>query len=193
MSLVLASRSPRRAILLRDAGYDIEVRPADVDERRRDDETPRAHVARLAAAKSAVVAARHPGRVVIGADTVVVIDETVLGKPTDRTDAARMLARLAGRTHTVLTGVAVTRDDTVLKAVEATDVTFVALDALRIAWYVDTGESDDKAGSYGVQGVGSRFIERIDGSYTNVVGLPMTLVDRFVRQFEAGLLVSAAR
>ena len=180
-------------MLLRDAGYDIEVRPADVDARRRDDETPRAPGARLAAAKSAVVAARHPGRVVIGADTVVVIDETVLGKPTDRTDAARMLARLAGRTHTVLTGVAVTRDDTVLEAVEATDVTFVALDALRIAWYVDTGESDDKAGSYGVQGVGSRFIERIDGSYTNVVGLPMTLVDRFVRQFEAGLLVSAAR
>lgn len=193
VQLVLASRSPRRASLLRDAGYDIEVQPADVDECRRDDETARAHVARLAAEKASVVAARHPGRVVIGADTVVVVDGIVLGKPVDRTDAARMLELLAGRTHTVLTGVAVTRDEILLEAVEATNVTLAALDPSRIAWYLNTGESDDKAGSYAAQGVGSRFIERINGSYTNVVGLPIALVDRFVRQFGANSLGLAVR
>ena len=170
---------------MRDAGYDIEVQPADVDESRRDDETGRAYVARLAVAKAAVVAARHSERVVIGADTVVVVDGVVLGKPVDRTDAAHMLEMLAGRTHTVLTGVAVTRDEILLEAVEATAVTLAALDPLRIAWYVNTGESDDKAGSYAVQGVGSRFVERINGSYTNVVGLPLALVDRFLRQIGA--------
>ena len=122
----------------------------------------------------------------------VIVDPTAatLRDYEDRRSAYRRETRRFARLRHLA---AVTRDDTVLAAVEATDVTFVALDALRIAWYVDTGESDDKAGSYGVQGVGSRFIERIDGSYTNVVGLPITLVDRFVRQFEAGLLVSATR
>lgn len=179
--LVLASRSPRRARLLREAGYEIDILPADVDERRLDGEPPRRYVSRLAAAKAEAVLPRARGRIVFGADTVVLIDGLVLGKPADRREAASMLGRLAGRTHEVLTGVAAACGGRRLGAVESTRVTFASLDPVRIAWYVDTGESDDKAGAYAVQGIGSRFIERIDGSYTNVVGLPVALVDRFVR------------
>ena len=180
--LVLASRSPRRARLLREAGYDIDVLPADVDERRLDAETPRKYVSRLAASKASAVAPQADGRIVVAADTVVLIDGLVLGKPADRREAVSMLGRLSGRTHEVLTGVVAARDGRRLDAVEATRVRLATLDPGRIAWYVDTGEPDDKAGAYAVQGIGSRFIERIDGSYTNVVGLPIALVDRFVRR-----------
>ena len=184
--LLLASRSPRRARLLREAGYEIDVVPADVDESRFDAEPPRRYVSRLAAAKAAAVAARAGGRIVVAADTVVLIDGLVLGKPADRDDAASMLGRLSGRTHEVLTGVVVARDGRRLDAVETTRVTFATLEPPRIAWYAGTGEPDDKAGAYAVQGIGSRFVERIEGSYTNVVGLPVALVDRFVRQLETG-------
>ena len=180
--LVLASRSPRRARLLREAGYLIDVVPADVDERRLEEEAPRTYVARLAAAKAAAVAPRAGARIVVAADTVVLIDGLVLGKPADRGDAESMLGRLSGRTHEVLTGVAVASGGRRLDAVEATRVTFAKVDPARIAWYAATGEPDDKAGAYAVQGIGSRFVERIEGSYTNVVGLPMALVDRFVRE-----------
>ena len=125
--------------------------------------------------------------IVIGADTVVVLDDVVFGKPLDRAEAVGMLTKLAGRTHTVLTGVVVMRASTVFKGVESTEVTFVELTSARIDWYVSRGESDDKAGAYAAQGVGSRLIERINGSYTNVVGLPMAMVDRFVRKFERNL------
>ena len=184
--LLLASRSPRRARLLREAGYEIDVVPADVDESRFDAEPPRRYVSRLAAAKAAAVVARAGGRIVVAADTVVLIDGLVLGKPADRDDAASMLGRLSGRTHEVLTGVVVARDGRRLDAVETTRVTFATLEPPRIAWYAGTGEPDDKAGAYAVQGIGSRFVERIEGSYTNVVGLPVALVDRFVRQLETG-------
>lgn len=184
--LILASRSPRRARLLREAGYELDVVPADVDESRFDAEPPRAYVSRLAAAKAAAIAPRAAGRIVVAADTVVFIDGLVLGKPADPRDAASMLGRLSGRTHEVLTGVVVARDGRRLEAVETTRVTFAGLEPARIAWYAGTGEPDDKAGAYAVQGIGSRFVERIEGSYTNVVGLPVALVDRFVRQLEAG-------
>ena len=180
MRLVLASASPRRSHLLAEAGYAFDVAPANVDERRLDGEAPAAYVQRLAGAKAGAVALCYPGRVVVGADTVVVIDGLVLGKPTDAAEAAGMLDRLAGRRHTVLTGVALVRDERSVDAVERTQVTLTSLDADRIRWYVGTGEPDDKAGAYAAQGIGSRFIERIDGSYTNVVGLPIPLVGRLL-------------
>ena len=183
--LILASRSPRRARLLREAGYEFDVVPPDVDESRLDGETPARYVSRLAAAKAAAVAPGDGGRIVVAADTVVLVDGLVLGKPAGRRDAASMLGRLSGRTHEVLTGVAVTRGGRLLDAVEVTRVTFAALDPARIAWYAATGEPDDKAGGYAAQGIGSRFVERIEGSYANVVGLPVALVDRFVRELEA--------
>lgn len=183
--LVLASRSPRRARLLRDAGYAIDVIPADIDETRLAGEPPRRYVLRVAAGKAAAVAARAGGRIVVAADTVVLVDGLVLGKPADRGEAVSMLERLSGRTHEVLTGVVVARGARVLDAVETTRVTFAALDAARIAWYARTGEPDDKAGAYALQGIGSRFVERIEGSCTNVIGLPVALVDRFVRALEA--------
>ena len=188
--LLLASRSPRRSHLLREAGYEFDVAPADVDESRLPDEPPRDYVARLARAKAAAAAwgasadarvGASDDRVVVAADTVVVIDGDVLGKPADRRESAAMLGRLAGRTHEVLTGVAVAAAGRVTVAVETTRVTFTPLDPARIAWYVETGEGDDKAGAYAAQGVGSRFIERIEGSYTNVVGLPVARVDRLLR------------
>ena len=184
--LILASRSPRRARLLREAGYEFDVVPADVDESRLDGEDPRRYVSRVAASKAAAVVPRASGRIVVAADTVVLIDGLVLGKPADPLAAASMLDRLSGRTHDVLTGVVVARDGRRLEAVETTRVTLAALEPARIAWYARTGEPDDKAGAYAVQGIGSRFVERIEGSYTNVVGLPVALVDRFVRQLEAG-------
>ena len=186
MRLILASRSPRRARLLREAGYELDIVPADVDERRLDGEEPRRYVSRVAASKAAAVMPRVGERIVVAADTVVLIDGLVLGKPADRRDAASMLGRLSGRTHEVLTGLVVARDGRRLEAVEMTRVTFATLEPARIAWYAGTGEPDDEAGAYAVQGIGSRFVERIEGSYTNVVGLPVALVDRFVRQLEAG-------
>ena len=182
MRLVLASASPRRARLLAEAGYAFDVAPADIDERRFGGETPAGYVRRLARGKAEAVAPRYPGRVVVGADTIVVIDGLVLGKPGDAAEAAAMLGRLAGRRHTVLTGVALVRDARSEVAVERTEVTFTALDADRIRWYVETGEPDDKAGAYAAQGIGSRFIERIEGSYSNVVGLPIPVVGRLLER-----------
>ena len=186
MRLLLASASPRRARLLAEAGYAFDVAPADIDERRLGGETPGAYVRRLARGKAEAVAPRFPGRVVVGADTIVVIDGLVLGKPADAAEAAGMLGRLAGRRHTVLTGVALVRDTRSEVAVERTEVTFTALDADRIRWYVETGEPDDKAGAYAAQGIGSRFIERIEGSYSNVVGLPIPVVDRLLERLDGG-------
>lgn len=184
--LVLASRSPRRSHLLRDAGYRFDVVPADVDERRLPDEPPREYVVRLARAKAAAVASRAgasaDSRTIVAADTIVVIDGEVLGKPAERRESAAMLGRLAGRTHEVLTGLAVAAGGQVAVAVETTRVTFAPLDPDRIAWYVATGEGDDKAGAYGVQGLGSRFVERIEGSYTNVVGLPVARLEALLRE-----------
>ncbi len=184
--LILASGSPRRAELLARAGYCFEVVPPDIDERRQPGEAPRDYVARLAAEKAAAVAPRYPERVVLAADTTVVVDSTVLGKPRDADDAAGMLRRLSGRAHDVLTGVAVRRGGAAVSAVEQTAVHLAALDEALIGWYVATGEPSDKAGAYGVQGIASRFVTRVEGSYSNVVGLPLALVDRLLARLTGG-------
>lgn len=184
--LILASGSPRRAELLARAGYRFEVVPPDIDERRQAGEAPRDYVARLAAAKAAAVAPRYPERVVLAADTTVVVDSTVLGKPQDPDDAAGMLRRLSGRAHDVLTGVAVRHGGACVSAVEQTAVHLADLDEALIGWYVATGEPSDKAGAYGVQGIASRFVTRVEGSYSNVVGLPLALVDRLLARLAGG-------
>ncbi len=186
MRLVLASRSPRRADLLTRAGYRFEVAPADIDERRREGEAPRELVLRLAREKAAAVAPRHRGAVVLGADTLVVVDGAVLGKPDGAAGAVAMLGRLSGRAHEVLTGVALHAADRCCDGVQSTRVVFRALSPDDVAWYVAAGESADKAGAYSIQGRASRFVTRIEGSYTNVVGLPVELVDSLLRGFAAG-------
>jgi septum formation protein len=185
MRLVLASGSPRRRELLSAAGFTFDVRSVDVDERREDGEPAAAYVERLARAKAQAAAGRDPDRAVIGADTVVVVDDDVLGKPRDGSDATRMLRLLSGRAHDVLTGVAVVWRGRTTSHVERTTVWFAPLSEGDIAWYVGSGEPMDKAGAYAIQSLASRFIPRIEGSYSNVVGLPVASVVELLRR--AGL------
>ena len=185
MRLVLASASPRRADLLRAAGIRFDVFPVDVDERFHYGEKPEHAVARLAEAKASAAAASHPEAVVLGADTTVVIHGEALAKPANADDAARMLRLLSGRSHDVLTGVCVCSGSRRLIHVESTRVRMAQMSDAEIAWYVSTGEPFDKAGGYAVQGLASRFIEGIDGSYSNVVGLPISTVYELLKQ--AGL------
>ena len=184
MRLVLASASPRRAELLRAAGFTFDVVAAEVDERVRGGESPRDYVRRLATEKSAAVLAAVTSSVglkpeatsdliVLGADTAVVVDGEVLGKPRDDREAAAMLRRLSGHRHEVMTGVSLRSTYAERGLVETTGVYMVGLGDEEIAWYVASGEGRDKAGGYGIQGLASRFIPRIDGSYANVVGLPV--------------------
>ena len=180
--LVLASASPRRAALLARAGYAFDILPADVDESRQPGEPAPDYVDRLARRKAAAVATRHMDRIVIGADTAVVIDGEVLGKPRDAGDAVRMLRGLSGKAHQVLTGVAVQHAARCVSAVERTVVHFAELDDAQIAWYVGTGEPSDKAGAYGLQGSGARFVTRIEGSRSNVIGLPLGRLDELLGQ-----------
>ncbi len=185
--LVLASGSPRRAELLRAAGIDFTVEVADVDETPHEGEAPAAYVARLALAKAAVIAQRRgPGHRVLGADTTVVIQNQIIAKPVDAEDARRMLQQLSGQWHEVLTGIALVEDDEERTEVETTRVEFAPLTPAEIDWYVATGEPMDKAGAYGIQGYASRFIERIEGSYANVVGLPVHRVYRLLREVPPG-------
>jgi septum formation protein len=182
--LILASASPRRSEILRAAGWEFTVAAADVDETPFPDEAPADYVERLAQAKASAVAVGHPGRLVLGADTTVVIDGEILGKPVDAEDARRMLRLLSGRWHQVLTGVALIRigaDPLERVTHQTTEVKFAPLSGEEIDWYVGTGEPMDKAGAYAVQGQGAIFIEQIRGDYWNVVGLPIQLVYRLVR------------
>jgi len=174
-SLTLASGSPRRRELLDRLGLPFAVDAPDVDETPAPGEAAHALVRRLAVAKARAVAARQPARaVVVGADTVVVVDGDVLGKPADEAGARAMLRRLAGRTHQVVTGVAVIVDDGAAAAtIVTTDVTFADLDDDEIDWYVATGEPLDKAGAYALQGGGAALVTRVDGSASSVVGLPL--------------------
>lgn len=176
LALVLASRSPRRAELLTAAGIAFEVLAADVDETPRPRETPAAYVERLAIEKARAVHALRPEARVLGADTTVTIDGEILAKPEDEADAVRMLRKLSGRAHEVHTGIAVVSRAGVQSAVDTTRVWFAAMTDEDISWYVATGEPMDRAGAYAIQGFASRFILRIEGSYSNVVGLPVALV-----------------
>jgi septum formation protein len=176
MRLILASASPRRAELLSSAGFSFDVEPADVDETRRQGEAPHAYAQRIARDKATAVAARQPERIVIAADTIVVQDGTVFGKPADRAHAARMLRALSGRVHEVLTAVVVAHRGGLDEHLESTRVTFAAMTPAEMDWYVASGEADDKAGAYAIQGLAARFIPRIEGSYSNVVGLPIAAV-----------------
>jgi septum formation protein len=171
--VVLASSSPRRRQLLDLIGIRHDVIPADIDESQVVGELPEQYAERLARSKSGVVAAQHPDAVVIGADTIVVVDELVLGKPRDVGDAARMLGMLSGRSHTVMTAVAVCHQGKIESAVEVVDVTFMPIDETAIAEYVATGEPMDKAGAYGIQGYGATIVRRIDGDYFAVMGLSL--------------------
>jgi septum formation protein len=180
MDLVLASASPRRAELLKSAGFQFTIVPAAIDERALPDERPDDHVRRLARGKAVAAAALAPGATILGADTVVVVDDTILGKPHDARDARRMLRLLAGRRHHVFTGVAVCRLGVTRDAVEVTAVDVATLSGEEIDWYVASGEPMGKAGAYAIQGLASRFVSRIEGSYSNVVGLPIAVVHRLL-------------
>jgi septum formation protein len=224
--LILASASPRRAELLRAAGFDFDTIVADVDEAVRPDESPSTYVRRVAVEKSAYVASglasyvasgfpppfAGPSRelrrglaeaqsakagsrtsdegppeggrqhVILAADTAVVVDGEILGKPRDDADAARMLRKLAGRQHEVMTGISLRQGAYELGRVETTVVFFSALSEHDVAWYVASGEGRDKAGGYAIQGLAARFIPRIEGSYTNVVGLPVAALVELLRE-----------
>jgi septum formation protein len=183
--LVLASASPRRRELLRNARYVFKVQAADVEEVRRHGESPRAFAERLARDKACAVFAAllDPDvGVVLGADTIVVVDGAILGKPCDEDDAARMLRLLSGRSHQVTTGVCLVGRDFEDVRSETTQVYFEPLAETDILEYIATGEPMDKAGSYAIQGVASRWIPRIEGCYFNVVGLPVPLVSRMLRE-----------
>lgn len=171
VEVILASQSPRRRELLTLVGIKHIVSPADIDESVMPDEAPVPHCERLARAKAHVLAERHPDAVIIAADTIVVLDGDILGKPSDAADARAIIARLSGRTHTVYTAMAVARGGRTESAVEEVAVTFRELSAEDIAEYVATGEPMDKAGAYGIQGYGATIVARIEGDYFSVMGL----------------------
>jgi septum formation protein len=180
--LILASRSPRRSELLAAAGISFEVLAADIDETPHANEDPAAYVERLAIEKARAVLALRPDARVLGADTTVTIDGEILGKPEHEADARRMLRLLSGRVHDVHTGVAIVSRSGVQSAVDTTRVWFDVMTDEDISWYVATGEPVDRAGAYAIQGFASRFIPRIEGSYSNVVGLPVALVSSILNQ-----------
>ena len=202
--LVLASASPRRQDLLRSAGISFQVQPADVDETPLASESGRECAERLAREKALAVWRIRPGDLVMGADTVVVVDEAILGKPIDSDDAARMLRMLSGRVHRVITGICLaspagsgksatsanssnsrSENCELRTSSETTLVTFAALTDAEIRDYVATGEPMDKAGAYAIQGIASRWIPRIEGDYSNVVGLPVARVYRMLLEVNA--------
>lgn len=190
LRVILASSSPRRRELLTLIGIVHEVRPADIDESVFADEAPAPHAERLARAKAHALAGEHPHAVVIAADTIVVVDGDILGKPRDVAHAAEMLLRLAGRAHTVYTAIAVARDQRTESAVEDVRVTMRALGEDEVAAYIATGEPMDKAGAYGIQGYGATIVERVDGDYFSVMGLGLRrlveLLERLGVRYEFG-------
>ncbi len=179
--IVLASQSPRRRELLTQAGIPFTVRVSGIEETRAAEENPEDYVLRLACEKAAAVPAL-PDEFVLAADTTVVIEHHVLEKPHSVEDAARMLALLSGREHTVITGVCLRHEDRVWSATESTQVRFSRLNDAEIRHYSQSGEPLDKAGGYAIQGLASRYIEGITGCYFNVVGLPVSLVYRLLKQ-----------
>ena len=185
--LILASASPRRAELLRNAGIPFTVDVANISEEVAPGEGPVQHAERLAREKAEVVAKRNPGKIVLGADTIVVVDDQILGKPRDVQDAARMLRLLSGRTHEVITGVCLavfeTRNPKLETGSARTTVHFAQMSPNDIEDYIATNEPMDKAGAYAIQGIASRWITKIEGDYANVVGLPVALVWKMLQKF----------
>ena len=180
--ILLASASPRRRELLASAGVRFQVVPANIDESPLPGELPRDHALRLACEKAAWTSTHHPGGVVVAADTIVVLEDRILAKPADPADARRMLRDLSGRAHTVMTGVCVRTGGREDAWVEETQVEFRKLTDADIDAYVATGEPMDKAGAYGIQGGAAHMVLRIEGSYTNVVGLPLAQVVEHLRR-----------
>jgi septum formation protein len=185
MRLLLASASPRRAELLTAAGFTFDVAPADVDETPRPGEPPQDYALRVAQAKAESAAAncRKSGTMVLSADTVVVSGGLILGKPTDAADAERMLKSLSGAVHSVLTAIVLCREGRQVSAVVETRVHLLPLSDSEIRWYIATGEPDGKAGAYAIQGHAARFVDWIEGSWSNVVGLPIATVYRLMKEF----------
>lgn len=184
LRIILASASPRRADLLKQIGVEFDIAPSEVGELPHPDEAPADYITRIARAKVITVARKRESGLVIGADTVVVLDGHLLGKPNDEADASRMLRQLSGKWHAVMTGVALfdvaTRGE--VADYDKTLVKFAQLTDTEIEWYISTGEPMDKAGAYGVQGRAGLFVEEIAGNYCNVVGLPIPLVYRLARR-----------
>ena len=186
-SFILASASPRRAELLTAAGYSFTVDPVDADETQYPGEAPEDYVVRVARLKARLVAARrrNAADLVLGADTTVVLDGEILAKPADDPDAVRMLGRLANRIHEVLTGIVLIRGEEEMAELARTRVRLLPLTREDILWYVGTGEPRGKAGAYAIQGRAARFVDWIEGSWSNVVGLPVATVDRMIKRFGA--------
>lgn len=186
MHLILASASPRRADLLRSAGFEFDIEAANVDETPRPGEPPAAYTQRVARDKARHVASSHAGEpvIVLGADTEVVLGRRILGKPADEDDARRMLRTLAGQVHEVLTALVLVGEGREVAEVVTTRVWFTPMTQGEIDWYVASGEPMDKAGAYAIQGLGARFVERLEGSWSNVVGLPVAVVHRLLREVE---------
>ena len=179
--LILASGSPRRAEILTSVGWQFEKHVADINEDMRDGETPRDYVVRLALEKADAVAKLYPGQWVVGADTTVVINDGTLGKPVDLDDARAMLRALSGNWHEVLTGIAIAKDGYACSDIQCTRVKFAHMTDDEIEYLTLHGDPLDKAGAYAIQGYASRFVTRIDGSHSNVVGLPIALVYQMLK------------
>ena len=188
--LILASQSPRRKYLLEQAGLTFRVMPSRIDESKRPLSAPGDYVQSLAIAKAEDVARLHPDSWVLGADTIVAVDARMLGKPKSAQEARIMLRRLSGKTHQVFTGFCLCRQRTARRVADTvrTEVTFKALTDQELDWYISTGEPFDKAGAYAIQGLGTFLVRRINGSYTNVVGLPVCeVVEILIREGVMGL------
>jgi septum formation protein len=189
--IILASKSPRRKDLLRQVGLDFRVDPAEVDERVLPNEVPEGYAVRVALEKARLTASRTGSGIVIAADTIVVIDDEILGKPEDAQHAERMLKRLSGKAHRVITGLVVmdAATERTLTRTSITRVWFRRLTPQEIASYIATGEPLDKAGAYGIQELGALLVDKIEGCYFNVVGLPLALLGELLRGFGIDLLV----
>ena len=180
--LILASGSPRRSQILSSVGWEFEKHVPDIDESEREGESPEDYVLRLAIEKAEKIAADHPASTVLAADTTVVADGDILGKPVDMADAIRMIRVLAGNCHEVLTGVAVVNENETRSAIESTRVKFAPMTDDEVAFLAAEGDPLDKAGAYAIQAQAALFIERVEGDYWNIVGLPVRLVYRLIRR-----------
>lgn len=181
--LILASGSPRRRDFLANMGLKFVIDKPDADERVLEGESAKVYVERIAKEKAIIVASRNPGQIVLAADTAVVCQDQILGKPVDREDAKRILRFLSGKTHEVMTGVCIIKDDVIRQIFESSKVTFATLDEELLEIYTASGESDDKSGAYAVQGIGAMFIQKVEGSVSSVVGLPVCQVREVLASF----------